>query len=201
MQSTASRSSSDPNTVSDHELIDRTISGDHSSFAELIRRYQDRLYRSMLHEVGCSHIAEDIVQEAFVNAYRRLDTFAHQSQFYSWLYRIALNLRHTYHRKNARLSLLNDCNFRSDLQEDKGDSPSKSMQRQENRNAVRNALEKIEERHRRILILREFEEFDYNTIAKILGIELGTVRSRLHRARTRLREELKSQYGDDRRQQ
>ncbi len=194
MHATIDQTESDQLAASDEDLIQLTLSGDPSGPEQLVQRYHGRLYRTILRDVGCIHATEDIVQEAFLNAFRRLDAFQHQCQFYSWLYRIASNARYTYHRKNARLKLMMIGGDASDQTADEHDTPSDAMQRQEDRDTVQTAMASLEERYRRILMLREFEQLDYNTIAEVLNIQLGTVRSRLHRARSRLRDELYRQH-------
>jgi RNA polymerase sigma-70 factor (ECF subfamily) len=194
MQSTAV-----PNTentsVSDNDLIKLAKAGDESGFEQLILRYQDRLFRAIANDVGCQFTAEDIVQEAFVKAFLRLDSFQQQSKFYTWLYRIAINLRITHYRKNSRpvFSLETVDQSRITQRSDPDGSPDDIAVRSEAREQVRAALNKLADQHRRILILRDYEQFDYQTISEILEIQLGTVRSRLHRARSALRNELKRQ--------
>jgi RNA polymerase sigma-70 factor (ECF subfamily) len=193
MLATIDETSSDRIAASDQELIRLTLSGDSRGPEGLVERYYSRLYRTILPIAGCTHATEDIVQEAFLNAFRRLDAFQHNCQFYSWLYRIASNVRCSYHRKHARLKLLTTDGDTSEQPMDARDTPSAAIERQEARDTVQNALASMEERYRRILMLREFEQLDYNTIAEILNLQLGTVRSRLHRARSRLRAELRRQ--------
>lgn len=194
MQSTAVLN--DKNTqLSDTDLINLAKTGDESGFEQLIQRYQDRLYRAILSDVGCTFTTEDIVQEAFVKAFLRLDSFQHQSRFYTWLYRIALNLRITHYRKNSRTihSLETIDQSRLAQRTDPTGAPDDIAVRTEARQQVRRALAELDEQHRRILILRDYDQLDYQTISEILSIQLGTVRSRLHRARAALKNELKRQ--------
>ncbi len=184
----------DENTVvSDNDLIDQAKAGDQRGFEQLIQRYQDRLFRAILNDVGCSHAAEDIVQDAFVKAFLRLDSFQQQSRFYTWLYRIAINLRISHYRKNSRpvYSLESVDESRLTHRVDPDGSPDEIALRLEARQQVRDALTQLAEKHRRILVLRDYEQFDYQTISEVLNVRLGTVRSRLHRARCALKNELK----------
>jgi RNA polymerase sigma-70 factor (ECF subfamily) len=178
--------------VSDNELINQAKAGIETGFEQLIQRYQDRLFRAIHNDVGCPHAAEDIVQEAFVKAFLRLDSFQQQSKFYTWLYRIAINLRITHYRKNSRpvYSLESVDQSRLSHRVDPSGSPDDIALRVEARQQVRDALKQLADQHRRILVLRDYEQLDYQSISEILNVRLGTVRSRLHRARCALKDEI-----------
>ncbi|MEO1617776.1 MAG: sigma-70 family RNA polymerase sigma factor [Planctomycetota bacterium] len=175
------------------DLIDRALAGDRSAFAELVRQNQDRLFASMLQVTGSAEEAEEVAQETFIRAYLKLDTFQRNSQFFTWIYRIAFNNALTRRRKKrARISL-------DQFREDNGleiasdsDQVDESMLRSERISLVRQAIETLTEEHRHILTLREMEEFSYEDIAEILKISIGTVRSRLSRARKALRAAIES---------
>jgi RNA polymerase sigma-70 factor (ECF subfamily) len=191
MQSTACPTTIDETVDSDRDLIDSALSGDQRGYEQLLRRYQDRLYTAMWGNVGCPVLAEDIVQEAFVRAFLHLDSFRSESNFYTWLYRIALNSRRKYFRNKVRtipLDLFDENAQRAGSE--KRDSPSALIERREDREEVLEALNRLDEGHRTILVLREFDGFDYQTIAEVLNVKMGTVRSRLSRAREQLRREL-----------
>lgn len=191
MQSTATAPSASEVFVSDQELIDSALSGDPWGYEQIVRRYQDRLYTAMWGNVGCPVLAEDIVQEAFVRAFMHLDSFRSESNFYTWLYRIALNSRRKYYRNKVGtipLDLLDENAQHAST--DRMDSPSSAIERREDRREVQEALDRLDEGHRTILILREFDGFDYQRIADVLNVPMGTVRSRLSRARAQLRREL-----------
>ena len=175
----------------DRELIKITLAGDQRGFERLTRRYQDRLFTSVLHEVGCPVIAEDIVQDTFVRAYLNLGNFRKESNFYTWLYRIAINARRTYYHRGRRMKSLDSLGNESErISTANRDSPSRSLERTEECRQVRQALKRMDEHYRVVLVLREFDGFDYQTIAEILELKVGTVRSRLSRAREQLRQEL-----------
>jgi RNA polymerase sigma-70 factor (ECF subfamily) len=178
-------------TASDRDLIDAARRGEQFGFEQLVERYQNRLFVAMRNDVGCSILAEDIVQEAFVRAFRFLDSFRCHSNFYTWLYRIALNSRRDYTRNRGRMVSLETVSESSrQVLFELDDAPDNCIERTEEQQQVRDALARLAEHHRRILILREFEGFDYQSIADLLHLNLGTVRSRLARARTQLRKEL-----------
>ena len=187
MQSTATVDS----RVREQKIIESALDGNQSAYEQLVSDYQNRLFWSIRGDVGCPFLAEDIVQEAFVRAFVHLKTFRHQSSFYAWLYRIALNARSTYLRKHRNVLQSESIeNQAADMPSEPTESPLCRVERVEARKQVRDALEKLSQDHRTILLLREFEGFDYQTIADTLEISLGTVRSRLARARASLKREL-----------
>ena len=196
MQSTATHSR-DNAEMADGELVRVTVGGDHYGYEVLTRRYQNRLFKSILRQVGCVVAAEEIVQDAFVRAFLALDSFQKKSNFYTWLYRIALNASRCDFRRNQKMRPLEGIGKNFDqLTMDHQVLPSESVERDEERKHVREAMQRLDESYRTILILREFEGFDYQAIADVLDIKVGTVRSRLSRARQQLRDELRG-YLDD----
>ena len=178
-------------TATDQQLIERSLAGNQDAFGELVRKYQDKLFTSLSHLTGSHADAEDIAQDAFVQAYLKLSTFRQHCAFYTWLYRIALNLLYTrarHHRSRASLS-----HTQSVTEEDPSDphgTPADELERREDATQIRQALNSLSEDHRTILVLRGVEGFDYDTIAETLELSAGTVRSRLHRARNELRDQL-----------
>ncbi len=139
--------------------------------------------------------AEDVVQDTFVQAFLKLDTFRHGSSFYTWLYRIAYNTSVSRRRKkrpvlSMDLSMDGNREVYSAEPLDEGDRPGENLERQEQATKINTALKKLSDEHRRILVLREIEGFCYETISESLGLAIGTVRSRLHRARLQLKSEL-----------
>jgi RNA polymerase sigma-70 factor (ECF subfamily) len=179
--------------VSDESrLIGDALRGDAVAFGELVRRHQDRLYNAIVHFIGDRTEAEDIVQDAFVQAYLKLATFHGNSAFYTWLYRIAFNTavsRRRRRRAEASVEVVRE--QLGSEPEDSGDRPETQLERTEQAAQLYAALDRLSEEHRVILILREIDGRDYEAIAEILEINVGTVRSRLHRARTQLRDKLR----------
>ncbi|QDT03350.1 ECF RNA polymerase sigma factor SigW [Rubripirellula lacrimiformis] len=170
------------------QLIDRALDGDRDAFTELVQVNQDRLFASMLQVTGSPDEAEEVVQEAFIRAFMKLDTFQRNSQFFTWLYRIAFNSALSRRRrKRARVSL-DQCRENSGLEiTDSGDAVDEPMLRRERVAMVRQAMKTLTDEHRSILVLREMDENTYEDIAEILEISIGTVRSRLSRARNQLK--------------
>ena len=173
-------------------LIDAALQGNSAAYGDLVRKYQDRLFTSVVHVVGCHEEAEDVVQDAFVQAYLKLKTFKRTSSFYTWLYRIAFNTAVSrQRRKKPEVSVDGHRETSGSEPLDPHDSPGDRMMRQERVAQVQAALATLSEEFRAVMVLREIEGCDYDTISDILDISLGTVRSRLHRARALMREQLK----------
>lgn len=175
----------------DAQLIDEALAGKRAAFGQLVQKYQGRLFNTLLHVVGSREEAEDTCQEAFVQAFVKLETFGGRSAFYTWLYRIAFNLSVSRRRrKRAEISIDQHREQTGDEPRDMGGEPGEHVLRQEEVERVRGAISALDEQYRAILVLREMEGCCYETIADILELPLGTVRSRLHRARLQLREQL-----------
>jgi len=173
----------------DAQLISDTLAGDRAAFGSLVRKYQGRLFNTLLHVVGSREEAEDVVQETLVQAFVKLETFRGRSAFYTWLYRIAFNMSIS-RRRRRRPEMSIDHHYETTGHEIESheDAPDDHLLRQEQVQQVRQAIGKLNEQHRAILILREIEGYDYETIGEILDVPPGTVRSRLHRARLQLRD-------------
>ena len=170
------------------QLIDAALAGDRMAFTQLVTDHQDRLFASMLQVTGSPDESEEVVQEAFIRAFMKLDTFQRQSQFFTWLYRIAFNTALTRkRRKRARISL-DHCREENGLEiAGEEDGVDERMLQQERVDMVREAMNTLSDEHRCILVLREMEDHSYELIAEILEISIGTVRSRLNRARRQLK--------------
>lgn len=191
MQSTADSLPCKVEALTDRDLIEATLRGDQRGYEQLTRRYQDRLFASVLHDAGCPVLAEDIVQDAFVRAFLHLGSFRRESNFYTWLYRIALNVRSNYFRRRHRMLPLEALGGETEkISAAERDSPTRSLERDEEQHQVRAALQRLQSHHRTVLVLREFDGFDYQTIAELLDVKVGTVRSRLSRAREQMKREL-----------
>lgn len=181
----------------DSRWIDETLAGERSSYANLVEKYQDRLLNSVFQVVGGREEAEDVVQEAFVQAFVKLDTFQGTSAFYTWIYRIAFNLAVSRRRKRRPEHSIDH------LREQTGDEPlddatavDAELEREERCQQLYAALDQLSDEHRKIVVLRELEELCYEEIAEVLELPVGTVRSRLHRARLQLREYLQGNQVD-----
>lgn len=170
------------------QLIERARAGDRAAFTQLVEVNQDRLFASMLQVTGSVDEAEEVVQEAFIRAFIKLDTFQHNSQFFTWLYRIAFNSALTRRRhKRARISLDHSRETVGLEVIDDSASVDERLLSQERVDMVRQGMQELTVEHRTILVLREMDEHSYENIAEMLDISIGTVRSRLSRARRQLR--------------
>ena len=177
----------------DRTLIDRALNGDSAAFGQLVRRYQDRLFTGIVHMVSCREEAEDVVQDTFVRAYEKLNAFRQDSTFYTWLYRIAVNTA-LYRQRQRRQEPAGEPALPGAEPSDPTGNPSDHLLRAERARDVRQALGQLAEEFRMVLVMRDVEGFDYQTIARILDISVGTVRSRLHRARSSMRELLRQHF-------
>lgn len=177
--------------IDESQLIDASLQGNSAAFGQLVQIHQHRLFNAMAHFCGNAVEAEDVVQEAFIQAYLKLAKFQQNSQFYTWLYRIAFNTAIS-RKRRKRVETSVDRNREQAGVEpvDGGDAPGDQMIRDEQAALVHKALAMLSDEHREILVLREMDGCDYEQISELLSINVGTVRSRLHRARMQLKERL-----------
>jgi len=184
----------------DAELLEASRGGDSEAFGALVLRHQDRLYQLAYRLSGNEAEAWEIAQESFLKAYRALASFRGESAFFTWIYRIALNE----HRSRQRFRAVRprerslEAAGRGNAEEERaglkdqlasdGPDPSEEAGRAERKALVEQALARMEEEQRAIIVLRDIDGRDYEEIAEILGCPRGTVKSRLHRARLSLKE-------------
>ncbi len=181
----------DQESFNETKLVNAALSGDGSAFERLVEQYQTRLFNAMIHVTGSSEDAEDVVQEAFIQAYLKLDTFQQSSRFYTWLYRIAFNFALSKHRrKKPSHSLEHTREILGSDPVSQLDGAEERMIQTENIAAVQNAIRELSDDHRNILVLRDMQGMSYEDIAEILNTPIGTVRSRLNRARLQLKAQL-----------
>lgn len=184
-------------STEEDELIRQALAGQSQAYGLLVERYQDRLYSAMLHVVGSHDEAEDVVQDSFVQAYVKLNTFQGNSRFFTWLYRIAFNNALTRRRRRrADMSIEQSREVSGGEPVDRHELPDEPLLRNERISMVKAAMQRLTDEHRNILILREMQDMAYEDIAEILEINIGTVRSRLSRARNQLHDYLKEMMGE-----
>jgi RNA polymerase sigma-70 factor, ECF subfamily len=172
----------------DNGLIQLALDGDSGAFEKLVLRHQDRLFSAMIQVTGSSHDAEEVTQEAFIRAFLKLDSFQKNSQFFTWLYRVAFNIALSRkRRRRIRVSLDQQRQDTGDEVVDQADGVDAGLIRADNVSLVQTALARLSQEHRAILVLREMNEASYEEMAEILELSIGTVRSRLNRARKQLR--------------
>lgn len=186
----------------DQQLVERVQRGDKTAFDLLVRKYQFRLAKLVSRYVSDRAEVEDVTQEAFIKAYRALKGFRGESAFYTWLYRIAINTAKNYLVSMGRRPPRSDI----DAEEAEGmtngtelreiNTPESSMLRDEIAETVRQTIETLPEDLRTAITLREFDGLSYDEIASIMDCPIGTVRSRIFRAREAIDNELKPLIGE-----
>ena len=174
----------------DRELVARMRVGDAEALRQVIERYQQRVFALVFGIVRDRHEVEDVAQEVFLKVFLRIHAFDGRSKFYTWLYRVAANAAKDHLKKRRRrpsVALDEDAGI-----PDETDGPRERAVVEESRRMVRQAIAALPARYREVLALRELEGMSYNEIARILKLSIGTVESRLHRARARLKRRLES---------
>ncbi len=189
--------------LSDKEIVERFNSGDNSVFSVLVDRYLNKAYQIAYGILGNKQDAEEVSQDVFVRIYKALTKFRGDAEFSTWMYRIAVNLAKNKYRWNKsrgskknisiQASLGNDEDSFSleDRISDESPLPDEKVELSEFEQNIMDEIEELPELYREALILRNVEEMSYEDIAKVLGCKLGTIKSRIARAR----EELKSRLG------
>lgn len=178
-------------------LVARAQAGDAQAFAELVERYERKIYRLARHITGNDEDAEDVLQEAFLKAYENLPGFQGQSKFYTWLVRIAVNeaLMKLRRRKTGKMVSLDET---IDTGEETmareiavwEDNPEEQYSREELRRILEEAIETLPPLYRTVFVLRDVDELSTEETAEALGISVPAVKSRLLRARLQLRDKL-----------
>jgi RNA polymerase sigma-70 factor (ECF subfamily) len=193
------------------DLIKKAQHGDRGAYGRLVGLYQDRLYNAILRMVGEPEEARDLAQETFTRGLDKLDGFRGDASPYTWLFRIATNLTISRLRKVQRrrtFSLDSPAQGaggtgRGTNNEDQASAllgrmassaapPGEEAERRERNEKVMEALGRLDAEYRAVLVMRDIEGFDYQQMADVLGLPLGTLKSRLFRARLALRDELKA---------
>ena len=199
-----------PGPDSDLQLVERTVAGDQRAFELLVLKYQRRIERLIGRMVRDVDLVPDIAQETFIRAYRALHQFRGDAQFYTWLYRIAVNTAKKTLLDLKRNPTISESAFRSSDDDDEtfapglepstDETPETVLAAQEIAQAVNAAMEALPEELRQAITLREIEGLSYEDIAEIMQCPIGTVRSRIYRAReaiaSRLRPLLDTRDGE-----
>lgn len=180
----------------DQEDIARVLSGDQRAYGELVQRHQRRLLGLLVHACGSYELAEDLAQETFARAYHKLHLFEGRSSFYTWLCRVAVNLLANERRRKRIENQTKREGFDIALSASgEGSTAEQQVERDELRQCVQAAIAMLDVERRAVLLLRDFDGMDYDQIAVALEIPIGTVRSRLHRARLELKSILEKRVG------
>jgi RNA polymerase sigma-70 factor (ECF subfamily) len=181
----------------DITLVERTQQGDQAAFGLLVEKYQHRLAKLVARYVKDSGEIEDVCQEAFIKAYRAIGNFRGDSAFYTWLYRIAVNTAKNYLISQGRRPPKTDLDAEEVVNSPAGaamqetGTPEANVLTKEMADAVSRAVEQLPEDLRMAITLREIEGLSYDEIAEVMNCPIGTVRSRIFRARDAIDRELK----------
>ena len=174
------------------QIVQQVLQGDVNAFEDLVTEYEKNVYSLTLRMTGNAEDAADMTQETFIKAYNSLSAFRGDSKFSVWLYRIATNVCLDFLRSRSRkptvsLSMEDDDGEEVELDiADDSQSPERLLERGLTRDAVRRGLKSLSPEYRQILLLREIQGLSYEEIAEALVLEVGTVKSRIFRARKRL---------------
>jgi len=185
----------DSNKFSDEDLIARFQNGDEYAFEEIIHRYKDRLVNFVYRYLGQMDEAEDIVQDTFLKVYKNKNAYENIARFSTWIYTIAGNLAKTELRKRKRRRIFSISKLGPDEKEfelpasDK--TPEEDAESHFTEKIIQAAIQELPEKFRTVVILRDIQELSYDEISMILGVPLGTVKSRVNRARLKLRDLLR----------
>jgi RNA polymerase sigma factor (sigma-70 family) len=169
----------------DDWLVDRARSGSVDAFEALARRHRDRVYRTALRLTGNSYDAEDVAQEALVQAWQRLDTFRGDSAFATWLYRIVVTRAYNVRRSTRRMELVDE------VPETAAPGADRVVEERQQRHDLAEAIAALPFDRRAPLVLHQFEGLSYDEIAVVLEVSTATVRMRLFRARRELADRMR----------
>jgi RNA polymerase sigma-70 factor (ECF subfamily) len=184
----------------DYALIRAFQNGEKAAFDTLVLRYQDRVFNLCIRFLGDYHEAEDTAQDVFVKVYNSLKKFRFESSFFTWLYRIAVNscknrvnsLEFRFRKSNTRTDISDDAlkGFERENMADPPSNPASELQNKEMMKILQKAINSLPSDQKAVVILRDIQGMSYEEITDITGFKLGTIKSRLSRARNSLREKL-----------
>ncbi len=189
----------------DATLLRRCSQGDTDAFGSLVRKYQDRLFNAILKFNGNRHDAEELCQETFVKAFESLASFRQASGFYTWLFRIGMNLSISRRRRSGRVKFRSlDAPIGDDEQQRGSEElisdfreigPHDAAERADAWERIMAAMQELDEEFRIVVVLRDIEDMNYEQISQVLEVPVGTIKSRLYRARCILKEKLADLVG------
>jgi RNA polymerase sigma-70 factor (ECF subfamily) len=182
-----------PEPLNDNQLVERYLAGEEERFRELVERYEGRIINFIQRSIGDRERAHDLAQETFIRVYRHLDRFDQEKKFSTWIYTIASNLAKNELRNRSRnpvvlyqtLTATWEDDHRPLQFEDSSMKPDDMFRKRHLEELVERAAAELPDHHREVFILREIEGKSYEEIAEITNTQLGTVKSRLNRARNR----------------
>ncbi len=190
---TAKTRVSSPAPTDEQELVLRAQQGDLAAYDELVRRYQERIYATIFHMTSNHEDAGDLAQESFIKAFQALASFKGESSFFTWVYRIAINktINFLKQRKLRSHYSLDDLEFNAEHDRDVVElisekTPRRELNLAELKGKLNEAMHKLSEVHRLVLILHDIQGLSHEEIGKIMDCNVGTVRSRLFYARQQM---------------
>lgn len=183
---------------SDDYLVLKSQRGDAKSFELLILKYQRRIFNVIYRIVRDQNIVEDLAQDTFLNAYNSIKNFKRQSSFYTWIYRVAVNISLNYLAKQKKLKTVDDTIMETeDIVEKMSTydvSPEKSLGSKESTSIIFKAINKLPDDMRIAVMLRDYEGLSYQEVSEVMDCPIGTVRSRIFRGRAILKETLENHF-------
>jgi len=188
--------------VSDEILVKKSQKGDYPSFEELVKRYEKKIYNLAYRIMGNKEDASDVLQETFLQAFKKLATFKGKAKFSTWLYRIAVNICLMRKRKGKKMETVSldvpiltkkEDEIKRELRDDWSENPLATLENKEVKKTLSEAIDSLPEEYRTVFLLRGLNGLSNEEVAEVLKISLPAVKSRLHRARLFLRDRL-SQY-------
>jgi RNA polymerase sigma-70 factor (ECF subfamily) len=190
----------------DFEIVQRCKKGDVDAFEELVNKYQKKAFNISYRMTGDYHEAAEVVQDAFVSVYKNIKDFRGKSKFSTWLYSIVVNLSRNKLKQLRARAYKEDCSLDDPVQTQDGqmkveyasNNPSayEILERHEGKQKIWGCISTLEAEFRETIVLRDIRGFSYDEISVMLNIAIGTVRSRLHRARLAVKDCLKKFIGD-----
>lgn len=181
------------------ELIIRAKKGDDLAFEEIVKLYEKKICQTILFMVKNDSVVEDVAQEVFIKIYKNISKFNEQSSLYTWIYRITINACYDEIRKEKKVVYLstfveNENGEEQEIDfEDSSQNVAEIVEKEATKTELIDAIKKLPEDARALIVLRDIREFTYWEIADMLKLKLGTVKSKINRARKQLRDELKRQ--------
>jgi RNA polymerase sigma-70 factor, ECF subfamily len=182
-------------SLDERDLIERSQRGDTQAFDRLVGEHYVMVYNTAYRMLGSPDLAEDATVEAFARAYRSLDRFRGEATFSTWLYRIVTNVCLDYLRGSAQTTISLDEGWGEEGEQqrevpDESTNPARTALQRRRQEVVHQALQRLSGDHRAVLVLYDLHGFPYEEVSAILGVPVGTVKSRLNRARHALKQEL-----------
>lgn len=185
----------------DRELVAKSLGGDTEAFRTIVERYQERVYNVAFQMTGSHEDSLDLAQDSFLRVFRALSSFKGDSSLGTWIHRIAHNIVIDELRKRRRrpvvamstdtVVITEDGEHMLEWSAPMDEAPEEQLLRAEKKREIEQALQRISPEHRSVLVMRDIEGLTYEEVAEVLGLNVGTVKSRLNRARLALREKLK----------